>query len=374
MLDLHVAAALSALPGALGCHLLSACRTRRSALDPSAEVAALADFDLDAELGSLFAPDDAALRAARARQRGAQALDSAAARGILPLPFGHPDYPPLLSRIVDPPPMLWTAGRVVVLREPAVAIVGSRAAGPLALEIAGILGRDLAPSLVVTSGLARGVDAAAHRGALETGQTVAVLGSGVDIIYPSEHRLLADAICVAGALVSEAVPGTPPRRHCFPRRNRLISGMSLGVVVVEASPKSGSLITARVALDQGREVMAVPGAVTGDRNRGAHGLIRDGAVLVEQAADVLSALGLEALGPVSTPAAPIRRRGEPDLLLQRMTPGETYDLERLMASTGEPAAAVLRRLLDLELAGAVARVPGGRFFRPAHGRKDEVVR
>lgn len=374
MLDVHVAAALSALPGALGATLLASCRSRRSTLDPAAEVAALADFDLEAELAAFFAPGEAAERAARARQRAARALDSATSHGITPTPFGSADYPPLLARIADAPPMLWTTGRVAVLREPGVAIVGSRAAGPLALEIAGALGRDLAATLVVTSGLARGVDAAAHRGALETGQTVAVLGSGVDIIYPSEHRLLADAICAAGAVVSENVPETPPRRDAFPRRNRLISGLSLGVVVVEASPKSGSLITARVALDQGREVMAVPGAVTADRNRGAHALIRDGAALVEQASDVLAVLGLDPAPAAATSSAPARRRGDPDPLVQRMTPGETYDLERLMALSGDTAAAILRQLLDLELAGAVARLPGGRFFRPAHGRKDVVVR
>jgi DNA processing protein len=372
MLDLRVAAALSALPGALGSHLLASCRARRSALDAAAEVAALADFDLDVELAVLF--PDAGARAVRARQRAHRALADAADRGIVAIPFGHPAYPPLLVPLADPPPMLWVSGRVAALSEPAVAIVGSRAAGPLSLEIAAAFGRDLASRLVVVSGLARGVDAAAHRGAIETGQTVAVLGSGVDIIYPSEHRLLADAITAAGALVSETIPGTPPRPEHFPRRNRLISGLSLAVIVVEASPRSGSLITARVALDQGREVMAVPGAVAGDRNRGAHGLIRDGAALVERAADVLAALGLDALVEDAPPRDSTRTRTGDDPLLQQMTPGETYDLERLIAATGTTAASVLRRLLDLELAGAVARVPGGRFFRPAHGRKDEVVR
>lgn len=374
MLDLPTAAALSALPGALGPHLLAAFRARRSTLEPDAEAAALARFDLDAELAMILAEDQAWQRAGQARQRAALALDAATRRGVAAIPYGHPDYPPLLTPIADPPPMLWVAGRVDVLRHAAVAIVGSRAAGPLALEIAGALGRDLASTLVVVSGLARGVDAAAHRGAIETGQTVAVLGSGVDIIYPSEHRLLADAITAAGALVSETVPGTPPRRDNFPRRNRLISGLSLGIVVVEASPKSGSLITARVALDQGREVMAVPGAVAGERNSGAHALIRDGAALVECAADVRSVLGLAAPTGEVAPAPAARARRPDDPLLQQMTPGETYDLERLMASTGETAVALLRRLLDLELAGAVARVPGGRFFRPAHGRKDVVVR
>jgi DNA processing protein len=196
----------------------------------------------------------------------------------------------------------------------------------------------------------------------------------VDIIYPSEHRLLADAISAAGALVAESVPGTPPRRQHFPRRNRLISGLSIGVVVVEASPRSGSLITARVALDQGREVMAVPGPVAGERHRGAHGLIRDGAALVERAEDVLATLGLDAPAAATVHATPASGRAAPDPLLQRMRPGETYVLQQLMEMTGESAAHILRRLLDLELSGGVARVAGGRFFRPVNARKDEVVR
>jgi DNA processing protein len=374
MLDLRAAAALSALPGALGCHLLAACRARRSSLDLVSEVSVLADFDVEAELRTIFPAPDSALRSARARERAHRALDDAAHRAITPVPFGHTAYPPLLARIPDPPPMLWVAGRVDVLSRPTVAIVGSRAAAPLSLEIAFELGRDLAATLVVASGLARGVDAAAHRGALDAGQTVAVLGSGADVIYPSEHRTLADAIAAAGAIVSEVVPGTPPRRDHFPRRNRLISGLALGVVVVEASPRSGSLITARVALDQGREVMAVPGPAAGERNRGAHGLIRDGAALVEQAADVLATLGMAPATETPVSATPLKRRSGAEPLFEHMSPGETYDLPRLIEVSGRTAVDILRRLLDLELAGQVARVPGGRFFRPVNARKDEVVR
>ena len=375
MLDLRVGAALSALPGALGCHLLAAFRARHTAAD----VAALNRFDLDAELATLFTTPEARLRAERAWLRGRRALDEAARRAISPLPFGHPSYPPLLACIGDPPPMLWVAGVTEAMSRPAVAIVGSRAAGPLSLEIAFDLARGLASQLVVVSGLARGVDAAAHRGALDTGRTVAVLASGVDVIYPSEHRTLADVIASDGALISESVPGTPPRRDLFPRRNRLISGLAIGVVVVEASPRSGSLVTARVALDQGREVMAVPGPVAGDRHRGAHALIRDGAALVERVEDVLAVLGLDApavdAAAVSQPGCLRRdRRDVVDSVLEHMRPGETCDLPHLIAVTGRTAADLLRRLLALELAGLVARVPGGRFFRPVRARKDEVVR
>src|SRR5438445_10692595 len=177
---------------------------------------------------------------------------------------------------------------------PAVAIVGSRAASPYALAVAEQLAHDLAAcGLVVVSGLARGVDSAAHRGApAGAGVTVAVLGSGVDVMYPPEHESLAEEIDKAGAVASELVPGTPPQPWFFPLRNRIISGLSRAVVVIEAGEKSGSLITARCALEQGRDVLAVPGNVLSGRNRGAHGLLRDGAKIVETADDILEELGM----------------------------------------------------------------------------------
>src|SRR5688500_5108427 len=191
-------------------------------------------------------------------------------------------------------------GDVDALRAPSVAIVGSRAASPYALEVARRLGADLARrNVTVVSGMARGVDSAAHRGALEgDGATVAVFGCGVDVIYPSEHRRLAERIIERGALVSEFPPGTPPLKYNFPQRNRIISGLSLAVVIVEAAEGSGSLITADFALEQGRTVLAVPGNVLGGRNFGAHALLRDGAKLVECADDILEELppGLRAEG------------------------------------------------------------------------------
>jgi DNA processing protein len=208
------------------------------------------------------------------------------------LPQHTPDYPALLARIADPPRRLWLRGDPSALAMPCVAIVGSRAASPYGLRVAEQLAADLARvGITVVSGLARGVDSAAHHGALTAGRTVAMLGCGVDVIYPPEHEALAQRILEAhGALVSELPPGTPPRRGNFPRRNRLISGVSLAVVVVEASIRSGSLQTARFALDQGREVLAVPGPVVGERFRGSHGLLRDGAKLVESASDILEEL------------------------------------------------------------------------------------
>jgi len=208
------------------------------------------------------------------------------------LPQHTSDYPALLARITDPPRRLWLRGDPRALAAPCVAIVGSRAASTYGVRMAEMLAADLARAgITVVSGLARGVDSAAHRGALTTGRTVAMLGSGVDVIYPPEHEDLAQRILEAhGALVSELPPGSPPRRGHFPRRNRLISGVSLAIVVVEASERSGSLQTARFALEQGREVLAVPGPVVGERFRGSHGLLRDGAKLVESASDILEEL------------------------------------------------------------------------------------
>ncbi len=204
-----------------------------------------------------------------------------------------PAYPPRLAAIPDPPPLLWINGDDSVLAQPVIAIVGSRYASPSSLDVAHALARDLAGfGFVVASGLARGVDAAAHRGALEAGVDRRRPRVRPRSVYPPEHRSLAEVIVASGAIVSELPPAAPPTPDHFPRRNRIISGLALGVVVVEASLRSGSLITARCAADQGREVMAVPGTALGQRHKGSHSLIRDGAALIETAEDVVAALGL----------------------------------------------------------------------------------
>jgi DNA processing protein len=248
---------------------------------------------------------------------------------------------------------------------PAVALVGSRAASPAALQTAESLGADLAAAgVVVVSGLARGVDSAAHRGALRTGQTIAVLGSGVDRVYPREHAALALEIARQGLVVSEYPPGTPPLPFHFPMRNRLISGLARAVVVVEANERSGSLITAACALEQGREVMAVPGSVVGGRNRGAHALIRDGARIVECAADVMEELGLGApRGRSHTASSAERSAVSGDAVLSRVPAGEAWDLDGLAAQTGLTGVQLLPRLLEWELCGLVRRLDGGRFVR-----------
>ena len=290
--------------------------------------------------------------------RAAAAMRRAADCGLHVIPWSDASYPAALSAISDPPPALWVGGNTTALTSPAVAIVGSRAGSPYGLAVAERLAGDLAArGIVVVSGLARGVDSAAHRGALAAkGATLAVLGSGADVIYPAEHRGLAREIEADGAIISELVPGTPPQKQFFPLRNRIISGLSRAVLIVEAGEKSGSLITARCALDQGRDVLAVPGNVLSGRNRGGHSLLKDGAKIVETADDILEELGLPSPGH--------RLPNEPeDPVLAGLPAGESCDLDAIAGRTGLASARLLPRLFELELAGLVKRVGGGRFAR-----------
>lgn len=287
------------------------------------------------------------------------ALDEGRRLGIAPIPLCEPGYPALLWCIAEPPPVLWVRGERGLLSKPAVAIVGSRTATPYALQVAERLAAELAGrGIVVVSGLARGVDSAAHRGCLGAGgPTVAVLGSGVDRVYPPEHDDLAARIAGTGLVASELAPGAAPLPEHFPLRNRIISGLSLATVVVEASERSGSLITARYALEQGRDVMVVPGSVLSGRNRGSHALLKDGAAVVESADDILQQLGWNQArrgGP--PPDAP----DEP--VLAAMVPGEPCGLDELAGATGLSGDRILARLTELELAGAVTAA-GGRYIR-----------
>jgi DNA processing protein len=287
-------------------------------------------------------------------------LQAAAGTGIEPIALGDVRYPVLLACIPDPPPVLWVKGDPGVVHCPTVAVVGSRAATAYALEIGGHLAGELAArGIAVASGLARGVDSAAHRAALAArGRTVAVQGCGLDRVYPSEHAELAASICKTGALLGELGPGAPPLSEHFPLRNRIISGISLAVVVVEASEKSGSLITARYALEQGRDVMAVPGNALTGRNRGSHALLKDGAKVVETADDILEGLGWNSsAGPVASQVQ------STDPLLTRMEPGEVYQLDDLMELTGTAGPRLLTRLTELELLGLVSTAGLGRYAR-----------
>jgi DNA processing protein len=304
-----------------------------------------------------------------AEQSAAQACavrEKAECRGIRFVPWNDARFPPALLTTTDCPPGLWYRGDLECLGRLAVAIVGSRSGSAAALEMAARLGEELAGrGVIVVSGLARGVDSAAHRGALRAGVTAAVLGSGLDRVYPPEHGGLAGEIATAGAVITEYAPWTPALPFHFPMRNRIISGLSRAVVVIEASERSGSLITASCALEQGREVMAVPGNALSGRNRGGHGLIRDGAKIVECADDILSELGVDWSGGrgSSDESSGCRKRSSGDSLLSKMEPGNIYDLDALAALAGVSAVRLIPRLSELELDGSVCRVGGGRFMR-----------
>ena len=305
------------------------------------------------------------------RRDAAISLDAARTAGIQVLAFGAKDYPAPLTTIPDPPLVLWVKGPGLDSSF-AVAVVGARAASSASREIARDLGNGLARAgITVVSGLARGCDGAAHQGALSaSGRTVAVLGCGVDITYPPEHETLAREVALSGAVVSELAPGTPPLPHHFPLRNRIIAGLSHAVVVIEAHERSGSLITAACALEQGREVMVVPGSVRSGRNRGAHALLKDGATLVECAGDVLAELGI-VMPHGSTAAPPHCSTGAPPpgssaaLILSALDTDEGSDLDDLHEETKLQLSELTRCLTELELAGLARRQPGGRFVRSA---------
>jgi DNA processing protein len=349
MSDLVELIALSLLPPWYG---LPAAERLRRGDSPDSVLADLA----------VHAARDEPARAPALRSRAAAAIARAAASGIRPIAWTDAAYPAALAAIADPPLVLWIRGDPGALSAPCVAIVGSRAASPHGLAVSVRLAGELAASdLVVVSGLARGIDSAAHRGALDGGgTTVAVLGSAVDVIYPAEHAPLARDIEKKGAVISELVPGTPPLAMFFPRRNRIISGLSRAVVVVEANEKSGSLITARCALEQGRDVLAVPGNVLSGRNRGAHGLLRDGARIVESADDILEELGMTRR---ALPARAGTRSTNHDPVLACLPPGEPCDLDAISERSGLNTPRLLPRLFDLELKGLVQRLGGGRFVR-----------
>lgn len=307
------------------------------------------------------------------------ALDwQATDRAILTL--FDPDYPFLLRQIPAPPPLLFVWGDAARLAAPQVAIVGARRATPGACDFARSLASGLCRAgMTVTSGLARGIDAAAHEGALEVGgATIAVSGCGSDRVYPAAHVALARKVTASGAVVTEFPLGTPPRRQNFPQRNRIVSGLCLGVVVVEADLRSGSLITARLAADQGREVCAVPGNVRNPAARGCHALIKDGAGLVEDVQDVLRCLGrpVAAAGdsviPMSRPRAEAQLAPDRRLIIEAIG-FDTTTADELQLRSGLTMDRVSSILMELELAGLVRSLPGGFFERAPDGSPAERV-
>jgi DNA processing protein len=269
------------------------------------------------------------------------------------------DYPKALLEIADPPSLLYVRGNPALLRQRSLAMVGSRNATPQGVQTAESFARSLAgKGLCIVSGLALGIDAAAHRGALAAGgETIAVIGTGADRIYPARNKELALAIAERGAIVSEFPLGTPSIASNFPRRNRIISGLARGVLVVEAAPESGSLITARLAAEQGREVFAIPGSIHSPVARGCHKLIKQGAKLVETAADILEELG-NFTAPPGPEATPPETENHPILAALGHDP---CGLDDLAERTGLGADKLLPELLTLELAGRIATLPGNRY-------------
>ncbi|MEW6445085.1 MAG: DNA-processing protein DprA [Pseudomonadota bacterium] len=330
--------------------------------------ARLASLGLRAETAqALTQPDEARLEAS---------LGWLDAPGRHFIPFDDPRYPPALHDLPDPPLALFALGDPDLLHIPGIAIVGARHPTPGGEQNARAFARDLATrGLAVISGLARGIDAEGHRGALDAqGLTIAVVGTGVDRVYPAEHRELAHAIVGNGGLIVSEFPlSTPPRPGNFPRRNRLIAALGLGVLVVEAAPKSGSLITARLAGDLGREIFAIPGSIHNPMARGCHGLIRSGAKLVESSADILEELAPRISLPAHAPALPDaspRASGTETAALPddhaRLLTAMGFDpvsADTLVGRTGLTAAEVSSILLIIQLQGLIAPVPGGLYIR-----------
>lgn len=322
-----------------------------------------------------FGLDDAAVRFLKATDKNEIAADQTwlevADHHLLTL--DDADYPVLLRNITDPPPVLYASGDPGVLAMPQLAIVGTRRPTPQGKDTAYEFSRYLAcTGLTITSGLALGIDAAAHRGALAgDGKTVAVCGTGPDQIYPGANARLAKELAVNGVLITEFPVGTPPRKHHFPQRNRVISGLALGTLVVEAARRSGSLITARLAAEQGREVFAIPGSIHSPLSRGCHQLIRDGAKLVETVGDIydeLAAIAGLVLKTGDTEASDTGPETAPDLdedyvkLLEFMGPAPAA-VDSLVERSGLTPAEVSSMLLIMELKGHVESTPDGKYGR-----------
>ena len=277
-------------------------------------------------------------------------------------------YPRQLLQIPDPPPLLYVKGRAELLNRPALAVVGSRSATAQGIANAESFAKTLSDAgLTIVSGLALGIDAAAHRGGLAgNASSIAVVGTGLDIVYPARNRALAHELAARGVLISEFALGTPAIPVNFPRRNRLISGLALGCLVIEAAAASGSLITARSAAEQGREVFAVPGSIHSPLAKGCHALIKQGAKLAESANDILEELRLPAPALPAVPAATAAAcatTDEPSARLLAALAHEACDMDTLAARSGLDAAQIAALLTQLELSGVVAALPGGKFQR-----------
>jgi DNA processing protein len=301
-------------------------------------------------------------------ERVEQEIDRADREAVAIVGLEDAGYRVRLREVYDAPPILYVKGSLAERDDRAVAVVGSRNSSRYGLTCAESISRGLAArGITVVSGMARGIDSAAHVGALrEKGRTIAVLGSGIDVIYPAENRALFQEIAANGAVISEFPFGTGPETTNFPRRNRIISGISLGVVIVEASPNSGALITAKLALDQNREVFAVPGNITSMRSRGTHGLIRDGARLVESAEDIVEELGfaLQADGTgAGGPAVRMEDLPDTERAVMRCVENGPVSIEVIIEESGLKSEEILAVLLELEMKGLVKQISGNNFVR-----------
>jgi DNA processing protein len=329
---------------------------------PAAALAAVPDL---ARRGGGKVP---ALRSAAEAEREIAKVEKLGAKWLM---VGQGLYPRLLAELEDAPPLLFAKGNLNLLDRQALAIVGARNASAAACRFARGLAHDLGQhDLVVVSGLARGIDSAAHDGALATG-TIAVVAGGIDVFYPPENQERQEALYERGLVLAEMPPGTEPRARHFPYRNRIIAGMASGTVVVEAAPRSGSLITARLAAEAGREVMAVPGSPLDPRAQGCNQLIRDGATLVQNAADVIEAIRPFA-SQVRSPPAPFEAaaeelNGDDALsLVEQLLGPSAVPVDEIIRLSGAPSGAVQMALLELDLAGWLERHAGGRVsLRPA---------
>jgi DNA processing protein len=358
---------------------LNTCRDipRESVCRLAAQLQAWIRIDKTADLAAtaveLGVPEPHLRTALDYRPRCEEVVEAELARveslGIQVLTLLDDEYPEALHDLSLPPPVLYCRGHIP--NRPAVAIVGSRRADPLGLEVAELFGRELAAcGLTVVSGLALGVDAAAHRGAMETlfGRTLAVLGCGLDVLYPRNHRRLREQISSQGALITEFPLGTPPFARHFPIRNRLIAALAQGTLVVQGARRSGSLITARLALDLGRDVYAIPGRLFDELAIGPNTLIRDGALAALLPRDIVESLPTTVQERL-VPRVPKKTDREPPLkgfpgeVLQALQPGELLAADRLAERTGLAVDQVLAALLELELAGWIRRHPGPAYQR-----------
>lgn len=298
-----------------------------------------------------------------------QEAETAWESGISLIPWDSAAYPQLLKEIHNPPTMLYVRGKSAALCKAGVALVGSRAASTYGRRIAESMARSLAGyGITVISGMAHGIDSAAHHGALSGGgETIAVLGCGVDVVYPQQNKKLYDEIAEGGAVVSEYPLGTQPENYRFPARNRIISGLSLGVVVVEAATRSGSLITAEMALEQGREVFAVPGRIDSVKSAGCHRILQEGAKLVHSVADIVNELPLH-MNTGNTARCEMKKGPAPALRMEEehvLSCLDVYpqNIEDIIGATGLPAPTVNQALLHLELHGLIEVLPGRQYLK-----------